>query len=251
MFRLAGKLVSRLGLGTMGLTGPGTWGTPADPFGAVQLLRSAVDDHGITHFDTADAYGPHTAEELVHRALYPYPERLLIATKVGMVRPAPNVWRPLGNPDYLRATVEQSLRRLGTDCLDLCYLHRNDPAFPFLDQVGTLADLQQEGKIAHIGLSKVGPEEINEAATVITVAAVQNKLSQAVPDDAAHGAEHCRARGIPYIAYAPLGSGALAEDGGVDAALRWLLELGDHIAPIPGTSSPAHLNELVKAASHT
>ncbi|MFI1063896.1 aldo/keto reductase [Streptomyces spororaveus] len=246
---IAGKTVSRLGFGTMRLTGPGTWGDPADLGEAVDVLRDAVHVHGITHIDTADAYGPHTVETLIRQALHPYPPELLIATKVGMARPGPNVWKPLGRPEFLRATVEQCLRRLGVDSLDLCYLHRNDPHVPFLDQVGALAGLQREGKIRHIGLSKVTPAEVDIAATVVTVAAVQNKLSLAEPRDADRGVEHCRAAGIPYVPYAPLGAGALTEDGGVVKALHWLLDLGDHVAPIPGSGSAAHLAELVEAAA--
>ncbi len=128
----------------------------------------------------------------------------------------------------------------------MCYLHRIDPAVPFLDQVGTLAELHSEGKIAHIGLSKVTPEEIDAAFTVIRVAAVQNKLSMAVPDDLPT-VEHCRRLGIPYVPYAPLGAGALTGD--VGTALRWLLDLGNHVAPIPATSSTRHLHELMQAGA--
>jgi pyridoxine 4-dehydrogenase len=243
---IAGKAVSRLGFGTMRLTGPGTWGYPTDQHTAAQTLRDAVHTHGINHLDTADAYGPHIVEDILRRALHPYPEDLLIATKVGLIRPAPNVWRPLGRPDFLRATVEQCLRRLAVERLDLCYLHRIDPAIPFLDQVGALVELQQEGKVAHIGLSKVTPEQIDQAATITKIAAVQNKLSQKVPGDATRGLAHCRALGIPYVPYAPLGAGCLAKNGGAPAALRWLLDLGEHTAPIPGTSSPRHLAELIR-----
>ncbi|WP_272491050.1 aldo/keto reductase [Streptomyces pacificus] len=239
--------MSRLGFGTMRLTGPGTWGDPPDTDRALRLLHTVVDE-GITHLDTADAYGPHTAEHLIRRALWPYPEELLIATKVGMVRPARNVWKPLGRPEFLRATVEQCLRRLGVDRLDLCYLHRVDPAVPLPEQVGTLAELQQEGKIAHVGLSKVAPEQIDTASSVVKVAAVQNKLSAAVPDDTAT-VEHCRVRGIPYVPYAPLGSGLLTQAEDLRKALRRLLGLGDHVAPIPGTSSVAHPRELLRATS--
>ncbi|MFD4241163.1 aldo/keto reductase [Streptomyces sp. NPDC058525] len=245
---LAGRQVSRVGLGTMRLTGPGTWGDPADVGAAAALLRDAVHEHGITHIDTADSYGPHTVEQLIRSVLHPYPDRLVIATKVGMLRTGPNEWTPHGHPAYLRASVEGSLRRLGVDCLDLCYLHRNDPRVPFLDQVGTLASLQEEGKIAHIGLSKVSTAEIDLAATLVTVAAVQNKLSEAQPNDT-RTAEYCETQGIPYVPYAPLGAGALAQDGGASKALRWLLDLGENVAPIPGTSSPAHLGELVGSLS--
>ncbi|GGQ94755.1 aldo/keto reductase [Kitasatospora griseola] len=236
---IAGKKVPRLGLGTMRLTGPGTWGEPADPADAVALLRTAVDDLGVLHIDTADAYGPHTVEELIRRALHPYSERLLLATKVGMVRPAPNVWKPLGRPEYLRAAVEASLRRLGTERIDLCYLHRVDPAVPLADQVGELAALRHEGKVGEIGLSKVTPEQIREAGELVTVAAVQNCLNAAEPDDPALA--YCLASGIPYVPYRPLNAGLLPDPA---AALRWLLELGPLVAPIPGTADPAHLRAL-------
>ncbi|MFJ8437502.1 aldo/keto reductase [Kitasatospora griseola] len=236
---IAGKKVPRLGLGTMRLTGPGTWGCPADPADAITLLRTAVDDLGVLHIDTADAYGPHTVEELIRRALHPYSERLLLATKVGMVRPAPNVWKPLGRPEYLRAAVEASLRRLGIERIDLCYLHRVDPAVPLADQVGELEDLRTEGKIGAVGLSKVTTDQIREARTLVTVAAVQNCLNFAEPDDPA--LEYCLSNGIPYVPYRPLNAGRLSDPA---AALRWLLELGPLVAPIPGTSDPAHLRAL-------
>ena len=245
--RIAGKDVSRLGLGTMRLTGPGTWGPPADHDAAARVLCEAVHVHGITHIDTADAYGPHTVEELVARALHPYPEGVLIATKVGMVRPAPNVWRPLGRPEYLRAAVEASLRRLEADRLDLCYLHRVDPTVPLEDQVGELRDLQGEGKIGHIGLSKVTVDQITAAAGIAPIAAVQNCLNLEEPNDPA--LEHCLTNGIPYVPYRPLNAGSLTTPDQRDKALAWLLGLGATVAPIPGTSSPHHLRELVAAAT--
>ncbi|MFD9563425.1 aldo/keto reductase [Streptomyces sp. NPDC059994] len=243
---IAGRTVSRLGLGTMRLAGRDSWHMPADRVGPSMVLLEAVRVHGITHIDTADAYGPHTVEELIHDCLASarLDTELLIATKVGMVRPGPNMWAPLGRPAYLRAAVEGSLRRLGVDQLDLCYLHRNDPEVPFLDQVGALAELRSEGKIAHIGLSKVGPAEIDRATEVIPVAAVQNKLSLEVQDDIST-VEHCRKLGIPFVAYSPLGTGVLAERGEAGKALRWLLDLGPHVIPMPGTSNPRHLSELV------
>ncbi len=241
---LADKTVSRLGLGTMRLTGPGTWGPATDADAALQLLRDAVHELGISHVDTADAYGPYTVEELIRRALHPYPDSLLLATKVGMIRPAPNQWRPLGRPDYLRAAVEASLHRLAVDRIDLCYLHRVDPAVPLVDQVGELMDLTAEGKIGAIGLSKVTPEQIKEAATVAPIAAVQNCLNLDEPDDPA--LRHCASAGIPYVPYRPLNAGALAH-GSLGEALGWLLGLGPHVAPIPGTSSIEHLRALVDA----
>ncbi|MFJ7242152.1 aldo/keto reductase [Streptomyces olivaceus] len=174
---IAGKTVSRLGLGTMRLTGPGTWGDPDDREQALTVLRNAVHTFGITHIDTADAYGPHTVEHLINDALYPYPDHVLIATKVGFARPAPNMWAPHGHPVYLRACVEASLRRMRMERLELCYLHRIDPEVPLSEQLGTLAALRDEGKIAHIGLSKIAPEDFGRARKEITVAAVQNVLN--------------------------------------------------------------------------
>ncbi|MFG3134400.1 aldo/keto reductase [Streptomyces tendae] len=242
---IAGKSVSRLGLGTMRLTGPGTWGDPDDRHQALTVLRNAVHTFGITHIDTADAYGPHTVEHLIKDALYPYPDDLLIATKVGLARPAPNLWAPHGHPVYLRACVEASLRRLRMDRLDLCYLHRIDPEVPLADQLGTLAALRDEGKIAHIGLSKVTPEDFELARKEITVAAVQNVLNTHDPYDPV--VELCRNEGIPYVPYRPLDAGAAASGGDVTTPLTWLLTRGPHIAPIPGTSNPQHLAAMVQA----
>ncbi|MCC5574459.1 aldo/keto reductase [Microtetraspora sp. AC03309] len=241
---IAGKQVSRLGLGTMRLTGPGTWDIPADSLTAVEVLRKAMDQ-GITHIDTADAYGPHTAEELIWQALNPYPDDLLLATKVGMIRPGPNVWRPLGRPDYLRAAVEGSLRRLAVETVGLCYLHRVDPAVPLADQVGALADLRSEGKVAAVGLSKVTPEQIEEAARIVPIAAVQNCLNLDEPDDPA--LDYCADNNIPYVPYRPLNAGRLTATAGVGKSLRWLLDLGAHVAPIPATSNSEHLTALVQA----
>lgn len=242
---IAGKTVSRLGFGTMRLTGPGTWGDPDDRDTALSVLRQAVHTHGISHIDTADAYGPHTVEDLIREALYPYPEQVLIATKVGMVRPAAGQWRPLGNPFYLRACVEGSLRRLKVERLELCYLHRIDPEISRDDQMAVLHSLQDEGKIGHIGLSKVTPEDIRYVLKYRPVAAVQNVLNTTDRDDPA--VETCRDLNIPYVAYRPLDAGLLARANGPAAALHWLLSQGSHVAPIPSTSQPQHLDEIVAA----
>ncbi|MFD9004269.1 aldo/keto reductase [Streptomyces sp. NPDC059582] len=243
--RLAGRIVSRLGLGTMRLAGPGNWGAPADSAAAVRLLRTAVGESGVSHLDTADSYGPHTVEELVRRALHPYPDDLLVATKVGLVRPGPGVYEPLGRPAYLRHAVEASLRRLGCERLSLCYLHRVDTAVPFSDQLGTLADLRHEGKIAAIGLSRVGVGEIDRARGITPIAAVQNPMNLLQGHDPA--LEHCRALGITYVAYRPLGKGRLIGDD-LPAVLGRLFGLGPHVAVIPGTTRPDHLRQLVAAA---
>lgn len=245
--RIAGEAVSRLGFGTMRLTAPGIRGDPEDRDTALSVLRQAVHTYGITHIDTADAYGPHTAEHLIRDALHPYPEPVLIATKVGMIRPAPGVWAPHGHPVYLRACVEASLRRLNVERLELCYLHRIDPEVSVADQFGTLRALQDEGKIGHIGLSKVTPEDIRMAGKDITVAAVQNVLNTVDRYDPA--VEYCRDHRIPYVAYRPLNAGDLAKGSTIGPALHWLLRLGDHIAPVPGTSSLKHLAESVDAVT--
>ncbi|GAA1153255.1 aldo/keto reductase [Streptomyces hebeiensis] len=242
---IAGKTVSRLGFGTMRLTGPGTWSDPPDRDQALSVLRQAVHTYGITHIDTADAYGPHTVEHLIKDALHPYPEDVLIATKVGMARPAPNVWTPHGHPAYLRACVEASLRRLGVEQLELCYLHRIDVKVPIADQIGTLQALQDEGKIRHIGLSKVVPEDFQRVTKEVTVAAVQNVLN--VHDRYDPMLELCRDEGIPYVPYRPLDAGSAALGGNVTTPLSWLLQLGPHVAPIPGTSNPRHLADIVNA----
>ncbi|MFJ9901130.1 aldo/keto reductase [Streptomyces sp. NPDC091280] len=243
---IAGKTVSRLGFGTMRLTGPGTWGEPADRETALSVLRQAVHTYGISHIDTADAYGPHTAEQLIRDALYPYPEHVLIATKIGLVRPGPGQWIPLGNPYYLRACVEASLRRLRVERLELCYLHRIDPEVALDDQVAVLKALQDEGKIGHIGLSKVTPEVIRLAGKTLTVAAVQNVFN--TTDRFDDVMEVCGQLGIPYVAYRSLDAGVLARTNGPAAPLQWLLDHGSHIAPIPSTSQPRHLAEIVAAA---
>ncbi|MFJ8001889.1 aldo/keto reductase [Streptomyces sp. NPDC096310] len=242
---IAGKTVSRLGFGTMRLTGPGTWGDPDDRDQALSVLRQALHTYGISHIDTADASGPHTVEHLINDALHLYPDGLLIATKVGMTRPAPNVWAPHGHPVCLRACVEASLRRLGVDRLELCYLHRIDPEVPLPDQLGALRALQEEGKIGHIGLSKVTPEDVRLAQKQVSIAAVQNVLN--IHDRYDPVVELCRDHGIPYVPYRPLDAGAAALGRDVTTPASWLLERGPHIAPIPGTGDPQHLASIVNA----
>ncbi|CAM5575883.1 aldo/keto reductase [Streptomyces aurantiogriseus] len=243
---IAGKTVSRLGFGTMSLTGPGTWGDPPDRDTARSMLVQAVNTYGISHIDTADAYGPHTAEHLICDALYPYADHLLIATKVGMVRPGPDQWKPLGNPFYLRACVEASLRRLKVECLELCYLHRIDPEVGLDDQIAVMQALQDEGKIGHIGLSKITPNDVRRVGKELTIAAVQNVFN--TTDRFDDVVELCAELGIPYVAYRPLDAGRLAGANGPAKPLQWLLGHGSHIAPIPSTSQPSHLAEIVAAA---
>ncbi|OZM82462.1 aldo/keto reductase [Pseudonocardia sp. MH-G8] len=250
--------VHRLGFGTMQLTGPGVWGPPADPAAAVALLRRAAD-LGVELFDTADSYGPEVAEDLVREALHPY-HGLTIATKAGLLRTGPDEWHAYGRPEYLRQQCEQSLRRLGVERIDLFQLHRVDPQVPADEQFGVLAELQAAGKVAAVGLSEVGVDQIEQARTVLDVASVQNhyNLADRGSDDVLR---YCTEQGIGFIPWAPIASGRLAQPGGVLAAagerlgatpsqvaLAWLLQRSSVMLPIPGTSSAAHLEENVRAA---
>src|SRR5438034_11617724 len=168
--------VHRLSFGAMQLTGPGVWGEPADRAQAIAVLRRAVE-LGINLIDTADSYGPYVSEELIHEALHPYLQGVVIATKAGLTRPGPGKWVPLGRPDYLRQECEMSLRRLGVERIDLFQLHRIDPNIPADDQFGALNDLQQEGKVHHVGLSEVGVAEIKAARRIVPIATVQNQYN--------------------------------------------------------------------------
>jgi len=178
-FELGGDLpVVRLGYGTMQLPGEGVWGPPRDRGEAHRVLRRAVE-LGITFFDTADSYGPYVAEDLLREALHPYADDVVIATKAGLTRQGPGVWTPLGKPAYLRQEVEMSLRRLGLERIDLFQLHRIDADYPVADQVGELKQLQEEGKIRHIGLSEVTVDQLVEAQETAEIVSVQNLFNLA------------------------------------------------------------------------
>ncbi|WP_312884927.1 aldo/keto reductase [Nocardia barduliensis] len=251
-FAIGGDLsVNRIGYGTMQLTGPGHWGYPTDEAGAERILRRAIELE-INHIDTADAYGPHVAEHLIHSALHPYPDDLVIATKGGMTRQGPNLWTPVGRPEYLRQCVEMSLRRLHLNCIALYYLHRIDPYVPLEDQVGALDTLRQQGKIRHIGLSKVTVEQIEAARKTAPVAAVQNRFNRSEPNDEV--LDYCTTNRIAYVPYAPLAAGALVAhridtDKAAAQSLRWLLEQSPVVLPIPGTASLSHLDQNVSAVT--
>jgi aryl-alcohol dehydrogenase-like predicted oxidoreductase len=257
---LGGDLeVNRLGYGTMQLTGEGVWGEPDDHEEAVAVLRRAVEA-GVNFIDTADSYGPEVAEDLIYEALHPYADDLVIATKAGLTRSGPGDWRPVGRPEYLRQQCEMSLRRLGLDTIDLFQLHRIDAKVPLEEQVGELANLQQEGKIRHIGLSEVDVEELEAAQVTATIVSVQN-LFNLTARDAEPLLDHCEANDIGFIPWFPLATGKLVEEGGPLAdiaeetgaepsqlALAWLLRRSPVMLPIPGTSSVAHLEQNLGAA---
>ncbi|WP_305783787.1 aldo/keto reductase [Symbioplanes lichenis] len=258
-FTLGGDLtVNRLGYGTMQLLGAGYWGEPRDRAQAVAVLRRAVE-LGVTFIDTADAYGPFVAEDLIREALHPYRDDVVIATKGGVLRTGPDEWPPLGRPEYLRQALEMSLRRLGVERIDLYQLHRVDPRVPLEDSVGELAQLRQEGKIRHIGLSEVSVAQIKAAQAIAPIVSVQNLYN--VANRAAQDVlDHAREQGMAFIPWFPMATGELARTGGVlDAvarrhgatpaqiALAWLLRQGPNVLPIPGTASIAHLEENVAA----
>ncbi|GAA1560087.1 aldo/keto reductase [Kribbella lupini] len=257
---IGGKSVARLAFGSMRLADRRIWGPPSDREHAVRMIRTAVE-LGVEHIDTADTYGFGAVEEILREALHAYPHQVLVATKVGQVQPRPGEWEPIGRPAFLRHQCEMSLRRLGVDRIDLLYLHRADPHVPFAEQVGTMRDLQDEGKIAHFGLSEVGVEQIEAARAIIDVAAVQNIYNLTTRGwDAV--VDHCQRQRIPFVAWFPVMRGALAEPGGVAAevaaetgatptqvALAWLLARAEVVCPIPGTSSVTHLAENVAAGA--
>ncbi len=251
--------VTRLGYGAMQLTGDGVWGEPADRGEAIRVLRRAVE-LGVTLIDTADSYGPYVAEEIIREALHPYAEQVVIATKAGLLRTGPGKWHPLGRPEYLRQECEMSLRRLGLERIELYQLHRIDPQVPVAESVGVLRELQDEGKIRHIGLSEVSVSELQEAQQTAEIVTVQN-LYNLGHRDAEPLLEHCQEHGIGFIPWFPLATGDLAKPGGPLAALSddhhaspsqlalaWLLRRSPVILPIPGTSSVAHLEENVAGA---
>jgi aryl-alcohol dehydrogenase-like predicted oxidoreductase len=254
--------VRRLGFGTMQLTGPGVWGPPRDPAGAIEVLRRSVE-LGVTLIDTADSYGPNVAEELVREALYPYPDSLALATKAGLSRSGPNQWQPCGRPEYLRQQCEGSLRRLGVDQIDLFQLHRVDPTVDADEQFGLLKTLRDEGKVREVGLSEVSVAQIDAARRVVPVVSVQNHYNIAQRD--AEGVlAHCELHDIGFIPWFPLGSGKLSAPGGPLAgvaeelgatasqiSLAWLLRRSPIMLPIPGTSSLEHLEENCAAARVT
>ncbi len=260
-FRIGGELsVNRMGFGAMRVTGKGVWGEPKDRGEAVRVLRRAVG-LGVNFIDTADSYGPGVSEEIIAEALHPYPAGLVIATKAGFDRPGPDQWATNGRPEHLRAAVEGSLRRLRVERIDLLQLHRIDAKVPAEDQLGTLKDLQAQGKIAHIGVSEVSVKQIEHARSIVPIVTVQNRYS--VMDRAADDVlEYCERESIGFIPWFPLAAGAVSKAGSdlelaaaqlkispSQLALAWLLWRSPAILAIPGTAQVAHLEENVAAAA--
>jgi aryl-alcohol dehydrogenase-like predicted oxidoreductase len=259
-FAIGGDLpVHRLGYGAMQLPGPGVWGEPADRDAALRVVRAAVEQ-GVDLIDTADSYGPFVSEQVIAEALHPYPEGLVVATKAGLTRQGPGIWTPVGRPAYLKQQVELSLRHLRVERIDLIQLHRMDPDVPLADQLGAFRELQDEGKVRHIGVSEVSVEQLQAAREIVDVVSVQNlynltnRQSQDVLD---YSTEH----GIAFIPWFPIATGDLAAPDSpvadiareLDAtpaqvALAWLLQKSPVVLPIPGTKSVDHLTENMAAA---
>jgi aryl-alcohol dehydrogenase-like predicted oxidoreductase len=256
---LGGPTVNRMGFGAMRLCGPEIWGLPVDVDGARAVLRRAIE-LGINFIDTADAYGPCSNEELIAETLHPYPEGFVIATKGGIVRPADRSWQRDGRPTHLREACEASLRRLKIDRIDLYQLHAPDPRVPFLEQIHTLAQLRDEGKIAMVGLSNVSVAQLRLALDIVPIVSVQNRFNYA---DFGHVdvLAECERLAIAFLPWYPLAVGELAAERSAltgvareigatpgQVAIAWLLHLSPVVIPIPGTSQLAHLEENVAAA---
>src|SRR6476646_2185699 len=259
VFRVGGDLpVNRLGFGAMRITGDGIWGWPADRDNALKVLRRTVE-LGVNLIDTADAYGPETSELLIAEALHPYPKGVVIATKGGNTRPGPNQWVPNGKPDYLKHCIDNSLKRLKLDRIDLWQLHRIDPHVPVEESLGAIKEARDAGKIRHVGLSEVSPEEIARARKVLPIVTVQNRYNF---DDRKwdNTLAYCEKEGLGFMPWAPVGgmrglhanaleATAKAKNATVyQVAIAWLLQRSPVMLPIPGTSSVKHVEENMAAA---
>jgi pyridoxine 4-dehydrogenase len=261
---LAGRPVSRMGFGAMQLPGPGVFGPPRNRDEALQVLRSAVEA-GVDHIDTAQFYGPDVANELIHAALHPYPEGLVIVSKVGAQRDDAGQWHEAQRPEELRAGVEANLASLALEQVPVVNLRRHpETSVPLDEQLDTMVALRDEGLIGAVGLSSVTLEEYRVASGVTPVACVQNAYSVANRSDQ-DVFDTCAADGVPYVPFFPLGSAfmpdrpvlthpavaAVAERLGhspAQIALAWLLAVSPHVLLIPGTSSRRHLEENLAAA---
>lgn len=258
-FLIGGDLeVNRLGFGAMRVTGRGIWGEPDERGSALETLRQ-LPQLGVTFVDTANSYGPDISEQLIREALHPY-NNVVVATKAGLVRTGPDVWHPLGRPEYLIQEAYRSVWKLGVDRIDLWQLHRIDPRVPRDEQFDAIRQLLSSGVIRHAGLSQVNVEEIEAARAFFPVATVQNRfnLTDRGSEDVL---DYCEANGIGFIPWYPLAAGRLLESGSIltrlaahkgaspsQMALAWILKRSPVILPIPGTSRVAHLEENVAAA---
>ena len=262
-FTLGERAVKRLGYGAMQLAGPGVFGPPKDRDAAIAVLREAVAS-GVDHIDTSDFYGPHVTNQIIREALSPYPDDLVIVTKIGARRDAEGGWLPAMSADELRQAVHDNLRNLGKDVLDVVNFRSihgvQAPAEgPIEEQVSILAELQQQGLVRHIGLSSVTPTQIAEGRAIAEIVCVQNQYNLAHRHDDAM-IDALGRDGIAYVPFFPLGGFSPLQSATLDAvahrldatpmqvALAWLLHRAPNILLIPGTSSLGHLRENLAAA---
>lgn len=258
-FTIGGDLtVNRLGYGAMRITGKGVWGPPADKTAALATLRRAVE-LGVNLIDTADSYGPAVSEKLIAEALYPYPSGLVIATKGGWERPGPGQWTHNASPEHLTKALEDSLKHLLLDRIDVYQLHAPDNAVSFEASVETLAGLREQGKIRHVALSNVTREHVERARKIVPIVSVQNRYSFA-DRESDFIVDYCEQNNIAFMPWAPLGQAKKAHEAiekvatelnatPLQVALAWLLKRSPVILPIPGTSSVAHLEQNIAAAA--
>ncbi|MBS1026384.1 MULTISPECIES: aldo/keto reductase [Gluconobacter] len=262
-FRLGGDLgINRLGFGAMRITGQGIWGPPADHDEAIRTLKR-LPELGVNFIDTADSYGPDVSEWLIREALHPYPKGLVIATKGGLTRSGPDIWKPVGRPEYLLQQVHKSLRNLGVEQIDLWQLHRIDPRVPADEQFDAVRSFIDQKLIRHAGLSEVSVDHIKTASKFFDVATVQNRYNL-VDRTSEDVLDYCTQQNIGFIPWFPLAAGDLARPGSIldtiakkygshpsQIALAWVLMRSKAMLPIPGTSKVAHLEQNVAAADIT
>ena len=248
--------VNRLGFGAMRITGDGIWGEPADAGRAKNALRRAVE-LGVNFIDTADSYGPDVSERLIAETLHPYPDDLVIATKGGLVRPGPGRWDADGRPEHLREALEGSLRRLRVDMIDLYQLHRPDPKVPLKESIGFLAEMKNQGKIRHVGISNATEDQLREAEQIVPIVSVQNRYN-VVDRTSETMVDLCEQEELTFLPWAPIQEADEVEVI-TDAArnhgftprqivLAWLLARSPQILPIPGSGSAEHVEANVAAA---
>ena len=248
--------VNRLGFGAMRITGDGIWGEPPDAERAKNALRRAVE-LGVNFIDTADSYGPEVSERLIAETLRPYPDDLVIATKGGLVRPGPGRWDADGRPEHLREALEGSLRRLQVDMIDLYQLHRPDPKVPLKESIGFLAEMKNEGKIRHVGISNATEDQLREAEQIVPIVSVQNRYN-VVDRTSETMVDLCEQEELAFLPWAPIQEADEVEVI-TDAArnhgftprqivLAWLLARSPQILPIPGSGSAEHVEANVAAA---
>jgi len=262
-YSFAGRTVNRMGYGAMQLAGPGVFGPPKDRAAAVAVLREAVAA-GVDHIDTSDFYGPHVTNQIIREALHPYPDKLLIVTKVGAVRGAEGSWLPAQSPQELERAVHDNLRNLGVDVLEIVNMRiMGDVHAPsegsIATQVAALAEMQRQGLVRHIGLSNVTSAQVAEARGIAPIVCVQNHYNLVHRQDDALVDELAR-EGIAYVPFFPLGGFTPIQSDGLSGiaaslkatpmqlALAWLLHRSPNILLIPGTSSVKHLHENLQAA---